>query len=225
MNYCKFRRKQIITIAVLALAMLCIFYYPQYKDGVKWKKYFARTNIEKPNDLVAKTINTKIYQNSSNIVILDLGAGNGNDTSYLLNQGFKVFAVDFHDTALERIMRRSDILSREHLTLIKSSFQNIEWDGLPKFDAVVAINSISFVNLKEFKFIWHKIAIQIKPGGLFICRLFGNKLDWPNMQNMTLLSKQELFDLADGFTIVSFEEEYYQQDNFGQHAFSIILKK
>ncbi len=225
MNQYKFRRKQITIITVLALVtMLCIFYYPQYKDNLKWKKYFARTSLEKPNELVAKTISNKTYQNPSSIVALDLGAGNGNDTSYLLNQGFKVYAIDFHDTALERIMQRSD-LSREHLTLIKSSFQNICWHNLPKFDVVIAINSISFVKSKEFKILWYKIAAQIKPGGLFICRLFGNKLDWPNMQNMTLLSKQELFDLADSFTIISFEEEYFQEDNFGQHAFSIILKK
>ena len=150
--------KIVLLVFAVVIIIVGIVYYPQYKDSLKWKKYFARTSLEKPNDLVAKSINTKTYQNPSKIVVLDLGAGNGNETSYLLNQRFKVYAIDFHQTALERIMQRGDTFSRERLTLIKSSFQDIKWHNLPQFDAVIAINSISFVNLNEFKVLLHNIS-------------------------------------------------------------------
>lgn len=80
---------------------------------------------------------------------------------------------------------------------------------MPKFDVIIARNSISFIDRKEFDLVWKKIKNHVKKNGLIVLRLFGDKLDWPNMQGMTLLRKEELSLIANGFEIIKFSEDFY----------------
>lgn len=96
---------------------------------------------------------------------------------------------------------------------------------MPEFDVIVAINSISFINRKEFDLVWKNIKNHTKKDGLIILRLFGNKIDWPNMKGMTLLSKEDISSMTKGFKVIKFSEDFYKEKNITQHAYNLILKK
>ncbi len=70
-------------------------------DLKKWDEYFGRTTIRSPNKLLSDYF-VKIHNNKE-FIILDLGAGNGSDSIYLVKKGFTVYAVDFFDEAIKSI--------------------------------------------------------------------------------------------------------------------------
>jgi len=96
---------------------------------------------------------------------------------------------------------------------------------VPAYDVIVAINSISFITRKEFDLVWKNIKNRTKKDGLIILRLFGDKIDWPNMKGMTLLSKEEIPSMIKGFEVIKFSEDFYKKENITQHAYNLILKK
>lgn len=64
----------------------------------------------------------------------------------------------------------------------------------------------------EFYKVWGKISDQLNPNGVVIVRLFGEKLNWPNMNYMTLLNKTQIDNLTKNFEVIKMEEEF-QKDN------------
>lgn len=220
-------KKSIIGVLIVTFVIiLCVGYcYPKYKEHLRWKNYFDRTSIGNPNKLVSNFFEAGVYQEAANITILDLGAGNGNDSIFLLNKGYSVYAVDFQDESITRIRSKIREDTKQNIKLIKSSFQNIEWQTLPKFDVIIAINSISFINEDDFNHLWSKIINQLKPNGVLITRLFGSNLSWPNMENMTLLDKSQVTKLTNGLEVIQNNEEFYEENGLTQHAYNLILKK
>ncbi len=218
-------KEKIAQIILTSLIISGYYYFTFYREQLKWHNYFAKANTGQPNSLLLDFFQLNSYKDPSSVIALDLGAGNGNDTLFLLNKEFSVIAVDFHEKAIERIRSKLKPQTQNNIQIIKSSFQDLEWDTLPMFDIIVAINSISFIDPNDFKTLWPKIASHIKPGGFLITRLFGNKIKWPNMQNMTLLDQQDIKALTSDFDIIKQAEELYTENSIKQHAFNLILKK
>lgn len=225
MNFLKIKKHIAFILLFVATIIGTSYYYPIYKENLKWKQYFKRTNIGDPNNLVSSYFKSATYVNPADIKILDLGAGNGSDSLYLLNKGYEIYAVDFQNESIERIKSNMAPEKNKNIKLINSDFQHLDWNNLPKFDVIIAINSISFIKNEDFYKLWHKISTQLKPNGIIIARLFGDKLDWPNMQNMTLLNKAQLNHLTENFKVIKIEEEFYTEDRLKQHAFDLVLRK
>lgn len=205
---------------IVSAIIACIYYYPCHKERLKWQQYFNRTTIGEPNKLVSNYFSS--LQDNVQLTILDLGAGNGSDTAFLLGKGHIVYAVDFYDESIKKI--EANIASKVGLKIIKSKFEDLDWDNLPKFDVIIAINSISFVEQKNFDNIWHSINDSLKPNGVIITRLFGNKIEWQNMNKMTLLDNKQIANLIYAFEIIENQEEFYHEGELTQHAFNLVLK-
>lgn len=212
----------VLSVTVLLLGVSGYFYYPKLREDLKWDAYFARVGKKK----AYKFVKAHFKAPGNDKVVIDLGAGNGNETLYLLNRGFKVIAVDFQEQAIERIRSRipEDLMPR--LTLIHDSFENLDWEKLPELDGVVAINSLSFLEEKDFDPVWTKISSRLKPEGVVVAKLFGKKTVWPNMNHMTFVADQELTKLEAPYSVVEKQENYYEKgDGNKEHVYSLVLKK
>lgn len=138
-------------------------YYPKYKDYLKWREYFSRTEMRAPNKLITEYFDK--YQMSTPLTVLDLGAGNGSDTKYFLEKNNIVYSVDFHEESIKRINGNISSEFKPNLHLVKSRFEHLDWNSMPKFDVVVAINSISFVSHEEFDLVLKNIKNRTKKMG------------------------------------------------------------
>lgn len=222
----KLSKVKIATIVgLLALSLGIAFMLPILKEKRKWQDYFDRTSISPANELLVNTIKGYDYLDPRNIVAFDLGAGYGNETKYLLEQGFRVYAIDFHEKSIESLHNRADLKNYRTLNVIQSDFQSLDWSQYPDADIIVAINSISFVNTHEFNTVWKEMTNNLKPGGIFVGRLFGDKLKWPNMYNMHLINIDSIKLMTQQYDVIYLNEIKKQEGESFQHAFEIVLKK
>jgi SAM-dependent methyltransferase len=107
---------------------------------------------------------------------LDLGAGQGRDTVYLLRQGWSVTAVDRSAAAIHRIVQLCPAPLCKHLTVIESAFEEVRLP--PDQDLVNASFSLPFCAADFFENFWSEIERVLKPGGVFCGHLLGPGDDW-----------------------------------------------
>ena len=194
-----------------------------------WTPYYQEKLYKEPRPLLVKSLEF-FKDNFQEKLALDLGAGAGNDTAYLLKQGWKVWANDIEQEAIRVISLRNDISSLAHnLTLIHKGFTDLPWDSFPQFDLVYAGCSLPFAKPSEFMGIWYYITQAVKPGGIFAGHFFGpdhGAFNWWEKRKMTFLTKEQLLAIFEGFQIETFEE-CYEQDERGlfDHSFSVIARK
>ena len=127
------------------------------------KKYYESTKNLEPHFIVKKFINMNIKPENA----IDLGCGSGNESVYLIKNGWRVLAIDKENT-IEYIINRLNENEREKLTFSVQNFENIM---LEENKLLVANFSIPFCNRDNFKEFWSKIKNSILPERLF-CRKF-----------------------------------------------------
>jgi SAM-dependent methyltransferase len=104
---------------------------------------------------------------------VDLGCGNCESTTYLLQMGWKVIAVDSSEIALENLQQRANRLDptwiqNKHLTLV---CQDMETYRFPRnTQLVLAQNSLMCCNPEKIGDLFKKIYASLAVGG----RLIGN---------------------------------------------------
>ena len=71
-----------------------------------WMSTFSKTPDmfgTNPSDAVRK--GAELFQNESKTQILELGGGQGRDTIFLVQNGFKVYVLDYSESGVEAITR------------------------------------------------------------------------------------------------------------------------
>jgi tellurite methyltransferase len=162
---------------------------------------------------------------------LDLGAGAGRDTRYLLAHGWHVTAVDSEPAAIAILSQLRD----EKLTVVQSSIQDFTFEP-EKHDLVSAQFSLPFVPRAMFAGVFARIKEALKPGGLFAGQFFGPRDEWNSKKSgarkieITFLSRDEVDDLLRDMEVVELTEE----DKMGNtadgamkhwHLFHLIAKR
>jgi len=100
---------------------------------------------------------------------LDLGAGNLRHTTFLLKNGFKkVIAVD------EEIRGQSNKSSIEIVTMRLQEFV----PGQQSCSFVLCWATLFFLAQSEVPAIFDRVYAALKPGGIFVCNVLGEKDDW-----------------------------------------------
>jgi SAM-dependent methyltransferase len=200
----------IFSISLGAILFKISFFNPQ-KD---WEEYFERVGISAPSHMVTDFIKKNRYPCLDKNIALDLGAGNGDSTKYL---------VDFHDIAIKRIKNRKDIINQQNLKLIQSSFEELNWQQLPQLDAVIAINTLPWISKREFNKTFKAIFHQLKPGGLLILKTFGVNRPF-GKSKPTMHTREEFDNLIQEYEILYFKEVTQRNDK-RDHAFKAVLRK
>lgn len=105
-------------------------------------------------------------------VIIDIGAGKGRNSLFLLEKGFKVYATDFIQEALEELKERSKVNSNnKNLKVINCEIHK-KWP-FPNnyFDfAIDSLSSIDIDGYKERCSYKKELFRTLKPGGLVLFR-------------------------------------------------------
>lgn len=188
------------------------------------EKYYDNTESEKPRNNVQYLIE-EVKCNPGKAI--ELGCGAGNDTVYLIKNGWNVLAID-RESVEERISKR---LNNEELEKFRFQKQNFESLELEKNNLIVANYCLPFCNKNNFKELWNKINDSILKDGYFVGNFFGNNDEWKSTkEEMTFLTKEQVIELFKDFEIIEFKE--VEKDDFtglGKmkhwHIFDVIAKK
>ena len=190
----------------------------------KIEKYYSNTELDIPKKNVKYFIeNIRTYPGKA----IDIGCGAGNETVYLIKNGWNVISID-KENVEERISKR---LNTEELNRFKFQKRNFENMQLEEADLIVANYSLSFCYKQEFDEMWKTIKKNICKDGYFVGDFFGINDSWNKAEsNMTFFTKEQVLNLFDEFDIVKFNEvEKEGLTGLGNmkhwHIFNIIAKK
>ncbi|MGE0206869.1 MAG: class I SAM-dependent methyltransferase [Candidatus Babeliales bacterium] len=206
-----------IVILLVSLATFFIIYHFYYRKP-SWKKYYQEHKDAAVRPLLLKAFSG--LQPSVGIA-LDLGAGNGHETFYLLDRGWKVYAIDAQKKSRKIIEEQAqkENLSK-NLFFLQTDFESIDWHSLPTFDLIIASYSLPFVKPEIFTQLWYQIIEHLKPGSILIANLFpleNKNFSASMMQSMTFLSEEQINKLLKPLFI-----HYLKKDN---DTFDIIAVK
>jgi len=107
-------------------------------------------------------------------LVLDLGCGAGVETEALARLGHRVVAVDKEQASIELVRKRCQGLP---VTCYQTRIENFD---IPEksFDVIIALQSLPFLNEKNFFRAIRSVESGIKLGGFMVMRLFGVNDDW-----------------------------------------------
>lgn len=222
------QKRYFIYFFPLLLILMSSFIFRKYFFK-SWAPYYQKTLYKNPRPLFLKAI-LYIEQNQTSKKAFDIGAGSGNETAYLLNHGWQVWALDKEKAAIDIIATRKDIKERKHnLTLIQKKFCDIDWQHLPEFDFIYAGYALPFIAPADFALFWQQLICTLKKDGIIAGNFFGPEHTGFNnreKQGMTFHSKEQLLDLFKDFKILHFEE-FHQKNDAGifDHTFDVIAQK
>lgn len=132
---------------------------------------------------------------------LDVGAGAGRDTAYLLERGWHVTAVD-SSPAAAKVLR--GLGPQQQLLVVHSPAQDFE----PKaYDLVNAQFSLPFVPPPVFGPTLTRLQESVRPGGVMAVTFFGPRDEWnaPGSE-MTFTAKDEVERFFVGWDVAELEE-------------------
>lgn len=212
---------------ILFLLIGCIFFFFFPNQG--WNNYYKKKLYLPPANVTQKALNSF----SQSGLAIDFGCGCGNDSAFLLKNGWTVWAIDGEPIAIEILKNRKDISKQSLLFANSEKFEEINWNNLPKVDLFLAINALPFCKKEKFKEVWSHITETIQPQGRFAGHFFGPRYQGftdKERSLMTFLSKEEVLELFKDFDIEYFDEkEENGKSGTGRdihsHIFEVIAKK
>lgn len=145
-----------------------------------WKKYWKEEiNKNRQTDYLAdnwlndyKSILEKIKDKKA----LDLGCGVGQDTKYLLKQGFKVISTDISNEALDKL---KSVIPNSHVEQIDMTKP---FPFEEEFGLVNANLSIHYFDWKTTKQIFSEVNRILKKEGIFVGRVNSDKIEGYNIE-------------------------------------------
>ncbi len=140
-----------------------------------------------PSELVKRFIHLLPHNGTA----LDVGCGNGKNSTFLAALGFQVTALDINTTAIENLSQQSNI------TAVNEDISNY---NLPQsYDVTIAMNVLHF--LKQPEIVIKKLIDNTKE--LIIINVFSNRTPLNERSaNVTYFDKKELQELFSGWDIV-----------------------
>lgn len=220
-----FNKITVFSLFIVSIIICCLFLF----SPLGWTRYYTKKLYLSPAQVTQNAVN--LYSKAG--LAIDLGCGCGNDTAFLLNNGWAVWAIDGDIAVIEILKNRKDIAKGNALYTISERFETINWDRLPKVDLFLAIYALPFSKKEKFKELWTHITDSIESQGRFAGHFFGpNYVGFSNkeQQTMTFLTKENVLELFKEFDIEFFDEkEHTGKSSTGRkihsHIFEIIAKK
>jgi tellurite methyltransferase len=191
------------------------------RENPYWERYYNMMQSKPPSELLMQAISLSLRKEFA----LDLGCGAGNDTKFLLEQGFEVTAIDKDLHAIRRLLQWKHPL----LHVIHSSFEDA--DLLQnKYDLVNAQLALPFNPPETFVDVFTCVKGSMRSGGIFTGHFLGIHDAWNKTGNvMTFLTRQEVEQLLQDLHILFLEEK--ERDRFTMmgpkhwHVFEIIAQR
>lgn len=173
------------------------------QDQKKWNsKYLEKIGSQTPSAVLSKYLS---YATKGRA--LDIACGNGRNTQFLVQEGFKVDAIDISDVALNQLP--------DNDTRINKIYQDLDTWQIPENRYHLIIN-IRFLERRLFSM----IKKGLKPGGVLIFESFIDE------KREYCLKPNELLRAFNTFHIVYYEEKKNDaSEKFDQSVFMVSIKK
>lgn len=184
-------------------------------DPRDWIPYFEKTkDANEPRDTLKIGLEYLKKEHKKAGLAVDLGAGTGRDTLYLLKNHWKVLAIDYSQKAIDILLTRVKNTKLNNLEVQVADMTQII---LPKsINLVNASYSLPFIKPKDFPTVWKNIVQRIPQEGLFTGNFFGSEDDYARYKNVTILNKSQVYALFKGFKILYIHEDKgYSPDSTG----------
>ena len=164
-----------------------------------WGRFYSFTKDSPPWPLLVRAAALA----RKNGRALDLGAGAGRDTRYLLGQGFQVTAVDAEPRSVALLAALHDA----HLRTVRSSFEGFDFT-VATYDLISAQFSLPFTPKDRFAGMFARLKAALAPGGIFAGQLFGMHDQWNTPDNtMTFHTHAEAESLLSDLETIELTEE------------------
>lgn len=195
-----------------------------------WDDYYENTlnDIQPCDNFLLALSYFKLDQKIAGVAV-DLGAGTGRDTLYLLKSGWQVLAIDAEPLAIEILLRRAEEVASGSLEVAVSSFSTM---ALPEnVDLINASYSLPFCAAGDFYTCWQTIVDSLAIGGRFTGQFFGDRDEWSTLGFGTFHSHEEVLELfRENFAIEYIQiEEGLKPTADGEmkqwHIFHVVAKK
>lgn len=199
----------------------------------EWGEFYQRTlNATNPTDTLFVALGNFEKENHQPGFAVDLGAGTGKDTLYLLSKNWRVLAIDQEPESIKIILNRVPPEQRNRLEARLCSFMDMQ---LPDHVDLITSNSLPFTKPNEFTLVWQNIVDHLAVGGRFAGHFFGdkdvyaNRTLYPDLTTHSLEEIQALFE--DHFEIETLENEEVMHPTLDGtseeiwHAIYVVAKK
>lgn len=180
----------------------------------EWDRYFTKKHTinTEPCSFLIQELSLLKLNNSTRA--LDIGCGTGNESKYLLEQGYKVDAID----ALESVQKY--FTSSPNFNLIIADITNPEtWQSLStNYDLIIAINILPLLHdIDKIKTTLSHIHQKLRPNGLFIASFFGINHGYYGTRDIAFTTIEESQSLLSEFQIQTSEtfQKYHDGGNGG----------
>jgi trans-aconitate methyltransferase len=198
------------------------------RDTVDWAAYYQKVSGRQARPLLKDALE---HAGTSNPDMprqaIDLGCGDGTETLILLEQGWRVLAIDGEPAAITQLRAKAPAEVTDRLETRVATFEAI--GDLPAADLIHASLSLPFCHPQHFNALWDKIANSITSGGWFAGNLFGVNDSWTVHDDMTFHTEEQVRTMLEPFEIVYFHEEDEEgRSTIGPkhwHIFAVIARK
>ncbi len=188
----------------------------------EWGGYYRWIEGREPRPLLNRAL-AEYGAVPPGAVAVDLGCGDGVETTALLAAGFRVTAVDSSDDSMDRLGRLPEVgstLTLQHVAM--------EETDLPPADLVYAGYALPFCPPEAFPGLWGRIRAALRPGGLLACDLFGERDTWAGEPHLTFLARARVVGLLEGMDLLHLEESEEDGNSFSGpkhwHTFQVVAR-
>ncbi|HLQ30971.1 MAG TPA: class I SAM-dependent methyltransferase [Ktedonobacteraceae bacterium] len=161
-----------------------------------WETFYTFTKDSPPWPLLVRAVSLLTHKGRA----LDLGAGAGRDTLYLLQQGFRVTSVDSDPHAVAILSS----FPQENLQVVEASFEDFAFET---YDLINAQFALPFLSQRRFREVFERVTRAIRPGGIFVGQFFGIHDQWNTPEHdMTFLTRGQAEAVLQDMDIIEFNE-------------------
>lgn len=193
-----------------------------------WTNYYNAVTGRPPRPILLDAV-ARFSQPATGRVdyqAIDLGCGDGTETLALVQQGWKVLAIDKQPEAIARVQA---IVPLEHHAQLQTQVSGFEDVILPPADLIYAGFSVPFCRPQSFAAFWAQVVAAVPPRGRFAGQLFGDRDSWANEPTMTFHTVASARALFNQFEL----EVFTEIDEDGQavsgpkhwHVYNVIARK
>ncbi|HEV2459625.1 MAG TPA: class I SAM-dependent methyltransferase [Ktedonobacterales bacterium] len=164
-----------------------------------WGRFYGFTKDSRPWPLLVRAAALAPRKGSA----LDLGAGAGRDTRYLLEQGFEVTALDADARAVALLAT----LPQARLRVVQSAFEDFVFASAT-YDLISGQFALPFIARDSFVDVVARLKAALAPGGVFAGQFFGIHDQWNTPErSMTFLARAEVEALLSDLETIELSEE------------------
>lgn len=199
-------KKIFLLLAVIMNFSTTVGSSPTPTLDTSWSGYYERNRVLlEPRETLLKAATLFQEEGASPLFAVDLGAGGGRDSAYLVSRGWRVIAVDAESTAREFFFESIPESQKKEANFVVSTFEDFVFpEGVKLINASYAL---PFCNPADFDAVMQRITHALPTGGRFSGQFFGMRDSWNNDPSMVFVTKEAIERYFQGFEIEYFQEE------------------